>query len=251
MSEIQSVQRAFEILEAVAQVSNGAQLGDIAKLTGLPKSTISRMLTTLEKIGAVQRKNRGDGFRIGPTIAQLISQPSWLVSLGEGPLQWLVDQTGATATLSIMDGDRLLYIAQKGDPNSNIQLRDWTGIHFPTLHVLSPGKLFLAYNRALQTRYLAKPLERFTKYTVVDPNELKNILNQIYEQGYAWVREEFERGLAGVSAPIFDRSGNIVAALSLYGPVFQVPHPEYEKEFSDLVSQQAAEMSAKLTGENK
>lgn len=246
MAEIQSVQRAFKILNAVAQLPGGAYVGDIATLTGLPKSTISRMLTTLESVAAVQRENPNAGYRIGQAIANLLAQPSWLVNLAETPLQQLVESTGETATLSIMDGDRLLYIAQKSDPNSNIQLRDWTGTHFPTLHVSSPSKLFLAYDPALLQRYLSKPLERFTENTIVDLTQLQIHLDQICQQGYAWVREEFERGLAGVSAPIFGRNGNIVAALSLYGPIFRVPSHENEKEFSELVVKQAAEMTAQL-----
>lgn len=248
MSEIQSVQRAFEILHAVAQAPNGAQLGDLAKQTGLPKSTVSRMLTTLEKLEAVEREHSSVGYRIGRTIANLLSQPSWLVSLAELPLQQLVEETGETTTLSVMDGDRLLYVAQRSDPNSNIQFRDWTGTHFPTLHVSSPSKLFLAYDTELRQRYLAKPLERFTENSIVDPIELTTHLNQICHQGYAWVREEFERGLAGVSAPVFGRNKQIVAALSLYGPIFRIPSHENEKEFSDLVVRTAAQMTAKLTG---
>ena len=246
MAEIQSVKRAFQILHTVAQFPNGALLGKIATLTGLAKSTVSRMLTTLEEIAAVQRDHTNTGYRIGPAIAELITRPSWLVSIAESYLQQLVDETGETATLSIMDGDCLLYVAQRSDPNRNIRLRDWTGTHFPTLHVASPSKLFLAHDTALRQRYLSKPLERFTENTIVDQANLKAHLHQICQQGYAWVREEFERGLAGVSAPIFGRNGNIVAALSLYGPAFRVPTHENEKEFSALVLKQAAAMTAQL-----
>ena len=248
MSEIQSVRRAFLILNAVAQMPSGAQLGDVANITGLPKSTTSRMLTTLENIEAVQRHPANGGYRIGQAIAKLIAQPSWLVSLGDSYLQQMVEETGETATLSVMDGDSLLYIAQKSDPNSNIQLRDWTGTHFPTLHVTSPSKLFLAFDKGLRQRYLTKPLERFTENTIVDQNQLESHLSQICQDGYAWVREEFEQGLAGVSAPIFGRNGKIVAALSLYGPIFRVPSHENEKQFSDLVVQTAAEITSELTG---
>lgn len=246
MAEIQSVQRAFQILNAVAQLPDGAQVGDVARLTGLPKSTVSRMLSTLEQVGAIQRKSPSSGYRIGRAISNLLAQPSSLVNLGEGHLRQLVEMTGETATLSIMDGDRLFYLAQKSNPSNNIQLRDWTGNYFPFLHVSSPCKLFLAHDPALLDRYLSKPLERFTDNTITDPIELRTHLDSVFQQGYAWVREEFERGLAGVSAPVFGRNGKIVAALSLYGPVFCVPSHENQKEFSDLVVRQAAEMTAQL-----
>ncbi len=248
MSTIQSVERAFQILHAVAQFPSGAQLGDIAEITSLPKSTVSRMLTTLEEIGAVERDNPGAGHKIGPAISDLITRPSWLVSLVEPWLKKLVEQTGETATLSVMDGDRLLYIDQHSDPNSNIQLRDWTGTHFPTLHVTSPSKLFLAFDPILQKRYLAKPLERFTENTETDASKLAIYLDQVCKNGYAWVREEFERGLAGVSAPIFDQNQTVIAAVSLYGPVFRVPPAGEDAEFTALVVTAAAEITSHLRG---
>ena len=248
MSSIQSVKRAFQILHTVAQFPSGAPLGEIADLTGLAKSTVSRMLTTLEEVEAVRREPSNTDYWIGPAIAELIAKPSWLATLAEHHLQQLVDESGETATLSVMDGDHLLYITQKSDPNNNIQIRDWSGTHFPTLHVTSPSKLFLAHDAALLQRYLTKPLERFTQNTITDPAQLVAHLNQICSQGYAWVREEFERGLAGVSAPVFGRNGKLVAALSLYGPVFRVPTHANEKQYSDLVVKVANDMTAKLSG---
>lgn len=246
MSGIQSVQRAFEILQAVAHFPSGAQFGQVAERTGLPKSTVSRMLTTLEELGAVEREHSSAGYRIGRLIADLVAQPSWLVTLAEPWLHRLVEDSAETATLSVMDGDRLLYIAQHSDPNSNIQLRDWTGTHFPTLHVSSPSKLFLAHDPALRQRYLTNPLERFTENTITEADQLDTHLQQICRQGYAWVREEFERGLAGVSAPIFDRNQTLVAALSLYGPSFRVPSAENDADFTNLVVQAAQQISEKL-----
>lgn len=248
MSTIQSVERAFQILQAVAQFPNEAQLGDVAEATSLPKSTVSRMLTTLGEIGAIQQAHPGAGYKIGRIISDLITQPSWLVNLAEPWLKKLVEQTGETATLSVMDGDRLLYVAQHSDPNNNIQLRDWTGIHFPNLHTSSPSKLFLAYDPILQKNYLARPLQTFTENTISDPTELAIHLKKVKTQGYAWVREEFERGLAGVSAPIFDQNEKIVAAVSLYGPIFRIPPAGSDAEFTALVTTVASEITSHLRG---
>lgn len=246
MSSIQSVQRAIQILQAIAQFPSGAQFGDIVERTNLPKSTVSRMLATLEEVEAIQREPVSARYRIGRVITDLALQPSWLVGLAAPWLKRLAAESAEAATLSVMDGDRIYFIAQHSNPDSNLQVRDWTGIHFSHLHVAAPCKIFLAHDHALRQRYLAKPLERFTNNSITDVEQLTYHLDQIRQQGYARAREEYERGLAGVAAPIFGRNQTIVAALGLTGPSFRVPSAKNDTTFTNLVIKAAAEISAKI-----
>lgn len=223
MSSIQSVKRAFEILHAIANSSGDAQLAFLAEQTGLPKPTIIRMLSTLEEIEAVERDLISGGYRIGEGVARLVTKPSWLLTIGRPILDELAARSGEAASLAVLENDQLLYIAQVSSPAQNIQLRDWTGIQVPMLHIASSGKLFLAYDPHTKAHYTQKPLEKFTPHTIITLNDLDQELAQIRSQGFAWVRDEFELGLSGVSAPIFGRTGNIVAGLNLYGPSFRLP----------------------------
>jgi DNA-binding IclR family transcriptional regulator len=99
MAEIQSLTRAFDILRAVATEVEGRSLATIARAVDLPKSTVSRMLATLEQIGAVERVTQPDGFRIGGAIIALAAQmayPRSLVAIVRPYLQALAERSGET-----------------------------------------------------------------------------------------------------------------------------------------------------------
>lgn len=246
MSSIQSVKRAFEILHAIANSYSDVQLARLASATGLPKPTIVRMLSTLEEIQAVERNPLSGGYRIGPGIAQLVSKPSWLLTICQPVLEEMALVSGEAASLAVLEKDQLRYIAQISSPNSNIQIRDWTGIQVPTLHIASSGKLFLAYHPQLKQRYLEKPLEQFTNHTLITAAALELELSTILENGFAWVRDEFELGLSGVSAPLFDANGTMIAGLNLYGPSFRLPL-ERGGELVEIVVEFARQVNGELS----
>ena len=84
-------------------------------------------------------------------------------------------------------------------------------------------------------RYLERPLVQYTPKTVADPEGLKQQLAQVREQGYCWAIEEFEEGLVAVSAPVHDGTGQIVAALNIYGPAFRFPRNGDYEVVTDLL----------------
>ena len=92
------------------------------------------------------------------------------------------------------------------------------------LHAVSSGQVFLAYRTpAGLERYLARPLERFTDRTLVEPEAVRERVREIRRDGYAWVREEFDEGINSVAAPVADASGEVVAAVHLHGPSYRFP----------------------------
>jgi DNA-binding IclR family transcriptional regulator len=104
------------------------------------------------------------------------------------------------------------------------------------LHVDSSGKLFLAHwPQDKREHYLAGPMERFTPQTIADPTMLRQHLAEVRTNGYAWVREEFEIGLIGVSAPIWNQNGEIIAAINVSGPKFRFPQAGEEDNIAQLV----------------
>jgi DNA-binding IclR family transcriptional regulator len=235
MTDIQSIKRAFSILKTVANYPYGITLAEVTDKVALPKSTVNRMLLTLESIGAIERLSGGEGFRIGPEIKALAMQPSYLVALTRPRLHVLAETTGETVTLCLPDGDKIYYAAQV-DSQYSLQVRDWTGQHQNLLHVDSSGKLFLAHwPQDKRERYLAGPMERFTPQTIADPTILRQHLTEVRTNGYAWVLEEFEIGLVGVSAPIWNQDGEIIAAINVSGPKFRFPQAGEEDNLAQLV----------------
>ncbi len=247
---IQSVVRAFTILETIAAAPNGKRLNAIAEDLDLPASTVARMLNTLQDIGVVEKKKSPAGYQIGQKLVALTSQASALKNIAEPYLADLSEVTGETVTLTVLDKGQALYLTQIESPDNNIRMQDWTGDHFAYLHVNTTGKLFLAYkDAAFFNDYVNGGLPKFTENTITDPLDLHNTLREIRYQGCAWVHEEYEPGLVGVAAPIFDSSKTIIAAISVYGPVFRFPKPNDTERIETLTKQTAQQIMTQLNGQ--
>lgn len=248
MAAIQSLQRAFDILRAVSVDHDGASLTEIARRAALPKSTVSRMLTTLEGIGAVERLSHADGYRIGDEIVTLAAQvayPRSLIAIARPYLQELAQNSGETISLGTPDGDASKTIDQI-DSRSELQVRNWVGKRLP-LYCTSDGKLFLAeWSDVALIEYLRRPFEAYTENTIIDPTELRRELAQIRTQGYAWNRRERDPDLVSIAAPIRNETGKIVAAVCMFGPFFRFPSAEKETEAIHLTLDTAQKIGHRL-----
>ncbi|MFM7252363.1 MAG: IclR family transcriptional regulator, partial [Ilumatobacteraceae bacterium] len=209
MSTVQSIERAFAVLRSLA--AGPAGVTDIAERVGLPKSTVSRLLSTLEELGAVEQVAAGGHYRIGWAMIELsaAARPGRsLVSLARPHLAELNRLTGAAAGLSIPDGTEMLYLDQI-TPDSELQVRDWTGHRIP-MHAVPSGQVVLAFDDELAERLMSTPLQRFTQHTITDPASLRARLASVRAAGYALALEEFAEGLNSVAAPVRDAAGRVV-----------------------------------------
>lgn len=222
---IQSVSRAFTILRKVADHPEGIGVTTMARQMNVHKSTVSRLLATLELEEAVERLPNGSGYRIGTGIQSLlppISIPDFLAVRLLPFLQELADEYGETVGLSVPQ-ELTTYTVRTVCPPRNVQVRDWTGEHFP-MHTSSSGKHFLAYFSAEKLNfYLSQPLERFSEKSITDPQRLKERLALVRVQGYDWTLDEFEAGLVAVSAPILDTQQLPIAAIYIGAPRYRFP----------------------------
>lgn len=248
MSSIQSIERAFAILEAVASQSEGVGVTEIANRVDLPKSTVSRMVTTLEELAVVERSPAGDGIRLGPKILSLALRVPYtrhLTAQARPYLMELAEATGEAIGLCLPDGDQAFY-ADQVQSRHHVQVRDWTGTRFP-MHVVSSGKIFLTrWSEAALDEYLKRPLTRYTPKTVADPAGLKAQVAQIKQQGYCWAKDEFEEGLVAVAAPVYDQTGQIAAALNIYGPAFRFPRGGDYEAVTRILLEVCGKMTAVL-----
>jgi DNA-binding IclR family transcriptional regulator len=222
MSGVQSVERALEILRALA--SGPAGVTEIADRIELPKSTVSRMLSTLEASGAVEQVDGGGPYRLGPLIAEIASAMTpgrSLIERATPVLSELTRSTGEAAGLSVREGRIIRFIAQTR-PESEVQVRDWTGTTAP-LHVGPSGLVLLAHSPTEEINdYLADPLIAFTERTITDTAAIRTRLTKAKAVGSEWVFGEFSTELNSVAAPVFD-GGAAVAAVHVHGPAFRFP----------------------------
>ncbi len=220
---VQSVDRAFAILSAVAVAPGG--VSDVARRTRLPVSTCARLLGTLEALGAVQRVEPGPVYRIGVTLRDLaasLDPASGLVARARPHLEALVDEVGETAGIAVADGaGHVLYLDQV-ESGQDVTLQDWTGDRLP-LHVVSSGLVLLASRSSAAVRdYCAPGLERFTEHTTTRAATLRARLATVRADGFAWTVEEFAAGISSVAAPVTDADGAVVAALHVHGPSYRL-----------------------------
>ena len=246
MSRVQSIERAFAVLGALADGPIGVT--EVAERADLPKSTAARLLASLVREGVVEQLPGDSRYRLGGRLATLaagVLPTRSLARLARPALVELSAVAGEAAGLSVPDGDLVHYIDQVDAPNP-VSVRDWTGSRLP-LHAVSSGQVLLAFRPATALeRYLERPLERFTERTLVDSDALLERLREVRRDGYALAREEFDRGISSVAAPIADASGEVVAAVHLHGPSYRFPAPGTEMDVAERVVTTAARIAGSL-----
>ena len=243
---VQSIKRSFALLRALAVGPIGVT--ELAERVDLPKSTVARLLASLEDEGAVEQTEAGGEYRLGPGLIDLAgSAPGGrnLVAAARPHLLELAESIDEVAGLAVIDGRQAYYLDQT-ESSSNIQVRDWTGEHAP-LHAVPSGLAILAHQpEDFVTEYLAGSLVQCTPWTMTDPRELTERLEQVRSMGYAWAYEEFAEGINSVAAPIFERDGSVEAALHVHGPAYRFPDPDDTHDHGMAVIEAAKRLAAQL-----
>ena len=245
---VQSVDRALRLVEILAG-RQAAGVTELASVLGVHKSTASRLLSTLERHGIVEQDAGRGSYRLGAALTFLAGAVTGRVRLfqaSHGTAERLAHEVGETVTVAVMEGDRLVN-ADHIAPGPTALPPDWPELRLP-LHATASGKVMLAW---LPEEEVAKllaglpELDRYTPATVVDPCVLAEQLVGVREQGWALALEEHAPEMNAVSAPIFDREGAPIAALTIVGPSSRLGRERLE-HVAVLTAQRATEVSSRL-----
>ena len=215
---MQSADRALAILGSFGSERRSVRVSELAAELAVHKSTVSRLLTALERRGFVRR----DGERFVPgfeivRIARLVSSEEALVAAATPVLERLAAETGEAAVVGVRRGNEAYFVHQvQGD--HILVVDDWSGRSTP-LHVSAIGKAILAFGSEPHEG----PLPPYTTHTITDPAAFQRELHRTRLRGYAILRDELEDGLTAVGAPVFDETGACVAGISVSGPTFRLP----------------------------
>ena len=221
---VRSLQRALDVLEAVA--FSGEELGvtQIADRVKVTKGAVHRHLLTLVERGYLTQNQATARYGIGSKsrlLARLAPTPD-LVKLAEGLMRDLRNTLGQSVVLSSMTPrGALVMLTIPGTSAIEIGVRPGSELPF---HASAQGKVLLAFAApAMQKRLLATPRRRMTEKTVVDPASLERELAQIVRAGYAVAPEQALLGLNAIAVPIFDESDGCVAAVAVVGSIQFLP----------------------------
>ncbi len=221
---VQSIQRAVAIMRCFTEAEPELGVTELSKRLNLHKSTVSRMLTTLQQERLVDKNPETGKYRLGLGLISLAG-----VALGrlnaraaaQPYLNDLVETTRETVNVAVLDRGECVNIERAFSPQP-IRYMGWIGRRTP-LHCTASGKALLAGLTAEErTAVLPTPLPAYTPKTITDMNILTQSLAQIDRQGYAIVNEEYEAGFSSIAAPIRNHLGQVMATLAISGPTYRL-----------------------------
>lgn len=210
----QAVDRAATLLVEVLQSDESVTFGDLTSTSQLPKSTVSRLLTSLERHGLVRRGSDAS-IHPGPVLTRYAEsrRTDLLLRVAQPHLSRLGDLTGETINIAVAGSQAVEQIAQV-DSRYMLGAVNWVGREVP-FHSSALGKVLLAYGAA---QIPSGRLERHTDKTITNRPELEADLVKVRRNGYAVADSELEPGLVAIAAPIVEPGGAVVAAVSVTGP---------------------------------
>jgi IclR family transcriptional regulator, acetate operon repressor len=237
----QAVDRALGLLTQIMDSEEALTFGELLESSGLAKSTLSRLLSSLEASGLIYRTAAGL-IRPGVALTRFAyshTPNEELLEFAEPAMQVLNDVTGETINLAILLGHEVEQIGQV-DCTFHVGGMNWGNSRVP-LHCSALGKAFLAYGAKLPPG----PLESLTPRSITDLRVLESQLAEIRSRGWALADSELEMGLIAIAAPIFLESGQMVGALSISGPTMRMTR-EVTNQYAELLVKEASSISEKF-----
>jgi len=246
--KIKSVDRALYLLEIMAGENRELELMELCKKTHISTATLYRLLQTLKDRGFVTQNPYTGKYRLGLKLlelGQVVVEQIELRRIALPFLQELMEKTGETANLVILDEDKAVYIEKVESPAS-LRMFLRIGKQAPA-HATGVGKVLLASlsSEKLQKIINHKTLPKLTENTITSPEKLKKELEKIRKEGFAIDNEECEVGAKCIAAPIMDYRKEVVAAVSISGPSARLTEDRV-KNLVRVVKEIAHKISEKL-----
>ena len=208
--------RVADVLETFAGQHDSLSLSEVARRSGLPLTTTHRLVRELEGRHFLERDDAGR-YHIGLRLWELASHAPRSVGLRDSALPIMEDLYEAThenVQLAIIDGTDAVYVERIAGRDS-VHVVTRPGVRLP-VHATAVGLVLLAYApRETQEAVLSSPLTRYTRYTITDPRRVRRILASVRQLGYALSEQQIQNISSSVAAPVRDRSGAVVAAISV------------------------------------
>ena len=222
----QALSKGLSLLTLIADAPHPLPFGELSRYSGLPKSTLHRILQTLIEYRLVRTDEASQTYRLGTRLFEMAHQV-WsdfdLRSAAEPELLRLREMAQETTRLGVLEGHDILIIDQR-DHVQAMRLANGVGSRLPAL-ATAIGKAVMSHRppEELQRYLTATPLQPLTPHSILSLEALQRELDLIKARGYAVSVEESALGVSGVAAPILDHRGEAIGAVSISGPSFRLP----------------------------
>ncbi len=250
---IGAVDRALDILIYLYHEGSEKGISEMSRDLGLNKSTIHRNLTTLANKGFVYQNAENGKYWLGMklyAIGKVVEDNLSLTEVIKPFTKKLHDEFKEVINVSILevnavDSLRSIIIYKEEDSRQVLTVNPSVGSS-SECHCSSVGKCLLAYGKDVPfEKFLDKPLKKFTENTIDNWDDFHALLKEVRIQGYAVDEEELEKGLTCIGAPILDREGIAIAAISLSGPTQRMHEGDFKYKIN-RVKEIAQQISAQI-----
>jgi IclR family pca regulon transcriptional regulator len=220
---IQSLERGLAVMNSFSRDRRAQTLSEVAEMTGLTRATARRVLLTLAELGYVHQDNRS--FSLTPKVLDLgysYLSSLHIVELAQLPMERLVEEVRESSSMSVLDGSEIVYVARV--PTKRIMTISLAlGSRLPA-YPTSMGRVLLAglSDQEVDDYIETTRFERLTPHTIIEPVELRKVIETVRSEGYALVDQELEEGVRSIAAPITNGRGGVLAAMNISGHASRV-----------------------------
>jgi DNA-binding IclR family transcriptional regulator len=243
------VQRAARLLRHIAEGDRVTNMSRTARELGINRTTLLRLLHTLQSERFIEPRPEGQGWRIGVGLIGLAAQAFFsedLVQISVPVLTRLAETLSLSAHLGVLDGTEIVYLVRRV-PNHSFASNIRIGSRLPA-HAANMGRIILAHlpPERVDRMYAGAVLKAVTPHTAVTPAQLHAQLEADRACGLAWSDGNYEAGISSVAAAIFDATDTPVAALNVSGHAAAFAGAERRAQIEAYVRAAAAEISQRL-----
>jgi IclR family pca regulon transcriptional regulator len=244
---LSTLERGLRVLKAFDEDHPEMTLSEVAARTALPPAVARRCLITLVELGYVGQHERK--FLLRPavlTIGSAFLASMQIEQVVLPPLQALRDQTGDSASLAVLSGSDILYVAHVST-DRRFRVAANVGTRFP-FHATSLGKAVAAHLPEAERDALlaAAPFQRFTERTVTESAALDERLTLVAARGYDSALDELDYGIVSVAVPVLGRDKQVIAAINCSTSTTRISQDELVRTRLPLLRNAAGEIEASL-----
>lgn len=243
---VQSVTKAFELLEMLAAEDGNATIPLLAKRLDLSRNKVFRLLATLEEKGLIEREEQTGVFRLGLhafEMAQHILKSASVIRLAHPVMEELARKHDEAVYVTVMNNDEVLFLDMV-DCFQQIKTVDMVGQRFP-FFTNAAGKAIKAMS---STDFIERMNRRRSRKDVAmpDPKVLESELMEIRKKGVAVDFGGLGDGVCAVAVAIRDYAGKVVCALTMLAPSFRMLQDRLENEIIPSMLEGAEVLSMKF-----
>ncbi len=248
MNMVKSVGRAMDVINAVSTSKDGLGVTDIAQQMDINKSSVYRILHTLEEYGFIEQNEESGKYKLGYRFLEISSRLLESIDLrteAQPFLRTLENYTSEVIHLVVYDQGEVVYL-EKMEGTETLRMHSKVGRRAP-MHCTSVGKVILSHltERTVLEIIEKRGLPKHTDHTITETDLFLSELKKVKQQGYALDLEENEQGITCIAAPIFDHTQQVAAALSISGTSLRMTE-ERLSDLKDKVIEAGRGISARL-----